>query len=132
MSDERITPAMKQAMEWLSSHSAAEMGELGQRIGQMLAELTAELADARAEAAHWKAALETVRDEIKVLAAVAMKQQGNARLVITEAELRAMVGKELHVGTPEPGVRVYEIRERAAPAGGQKIEDAVHNIIRPH
>jgi hypothetical protein len=124
---EKLSAAQQTAIKWLHSQGAAKMGALGHEIGKWAAELVAELADAKREAEHWKAAFETVRDEIKVLAAVAIKQQHDGRLVITRKELAALEGKELHVGTPEPGVRVYEVRERAP-----NIRQDVSRILRPH
>jgi hypothetical protein len=98
----------------------------GTAIGQTLAEIAVELMDAKAEAAHWKKSFETVRDEIKVLAAVAIRQNGTGRLVITRKELReAGENVQLHVGTPEPGVRIYELRRKS-----ESVKEAVESIIR--
>lgn len=99
--------------------------ELAQLVGSTLAEIAVELMDAKQEAAHWKQSFESVRDEIKVLAGVAIKQQGGQRLVITRKALKEMgEGVELHVGNPEPGVRIYELRERS------QISQAVSKILR--
>lgn len=123
---EKLSPAQLRAINWIQGHNAVELGALGTEVGKMLAELIAELADAKAECAHWKAAFETVRDEIKVLAAVAIQQRGE-KLIVTRKELQALEGKELHVGEPEPGVRIYEVRERrSTPA------EAVSQILKPH
>ena len=87
--------------------------DLAQLIGGTLAEIAVELLDAKEEAAHWKRAFETVRDEIRVLAAVAMQKSRTSRLVITQRELsRVPANTQLYVGRPEPGVRVYELREK--------------------
>lgn len=94
---------------------------IAQMVGSTLAEIAVELLDAKAEAAHWKLSFETVRDEIKVLAAGALRQQHTHRLVITKAELQNVpANTELYVDTPEPGVRVYELRQRIPSINGTR------------
>jgi hypothetical protein len=98
----------------------------GTAIGQTLAEIAVELLDAKAEAAHWKKSFETVRDEIKVLAAVAIRQNGLGRLVVTRKELLSVPeNTQLYVGTPEPGVRIYELRRKS-----ETVSEAIESIIR--
>jgi hypothetical protein len=100
--------------------------ELAKLVGSTLAEIAVELMDAKGEAAHWKAAFEAVRDEIKILVAVSLRQRGASKLVITEKELRDLPqGTQLYVGNPEPGVRIYELGGARNP-----IDSAVDGIIR--
>ena len=102
--------------------------ELAQLVGSTLAEIAVELMDAKQEAAHWKTSFETVRDEIKILAAVVMHKRGEQRLVITKAEFAAVPeDTELWLDTPEPGVRVYELRQRRS-----QVDSEVSRILRPH
>jgi hypothetical protein len=102
--------------------------ELAQLVGSTLAEIAVELMDAKQEAHHWKQSFETVRDEIKVLAATVIKQRGTERLVITKAEYAAVpTNTELWLDTPEPGVRIYELRQRVNGVSG-----AVGHILRPN
>lgn len=102
--------------------------ELAALVGSTLAEIAVELMDAKQEAAHWKNSFDTVRDEIKILAAVAMHKRGDQRLVITKAEFAAVPqNTELWLDTPEPGVRVYELREKRNP-----VNEAVGKILRPN
>lgn len=124
---EKLTPAQNRAVEWIKNGTAAQLGALGTEVGLMLGEMIVDLMDSQREAAHWKAAFETVRDEIKCLAAVAIKQQHAEKLVITKKELLELEGKDLHVGSPEPGVRVYEIRERR-----DSVAEEVSRILKPH
>lgn len=106
-----------------------ENKELAVLVGTTLAEIAVELADAKVEAGHWKKAFETVRLEIRVLVGVILAQQGHTeRIVITEKELRAIPQTlELFVGTPEPGVRIYELRTRTA--GVPAIDSHVRSLI---
>jgi hypothetical protein len=104
---DKLTSAQENLMRLINDKGIAQM------VGSTLAEIAVELMDAKQEAAHWKQSFETVKDEIKVLAGVALRQQHTHRLVITKAELQNMpANTELHVATPEPGVRVYELRQR--------------------
>jgi hypothetical protein len=108
---DKISAAQQRSIDWIKGHRAEELGALGVEVGKMLAELTVELMDAKAEAAHWKAAFEVVRAEIKVLAAVAIAQLKATKLVITRKELQEIPpNTELFIGKPEPGVRIYELR----------------------
>lgn len=101
--------------------------ELAALVGSTLAEIAVELMDAKQEAQHWKNSFDTVRQEIKILAAVAIKQKGAQRLVITQAEFAAVPpNTELWLETPEPGVRVYELRPCT------KVADAISAILRPN
>ena len=123
---EKLSAAQAKAIDWISGHNALELGALGIEIGRMLAELTAELADAKQEAAHWKQSFEVVRDEIKVLASVAIAKKGE-RLVITKKDFAACLGLELYVGKPEEGVRIYELRRPVRPLTA--IEQHAKNAI---
>lgn len=114
-----LTPAQQSLMHLINNKDMAQV------MGSTLAEIAVELMDAKKEAAHWKQSFETVRDEIKVLAAVSVKRKG--RLVITRKELQEVEGQELFVDTPEPGVRIYELRERSSP-----VATAVSRILQPH
>jgi len=108
---EVLSDAQKRAIGWIKNSRAVELGALGVEIGKMLAELIAELADAKMEAKHWKAAFDSVRSEMEVLASVAIAQSGRERLVITRKELAALpANTQLFVERPEEGVRVYELR----------------------
>jgi hypothetical protein len=84
---------------------------LGGIFGATMAEIAVELMDAKMEAKHWKACLDACRAEIKVLAAVALAQLHQERLVITRKELGSIPkNTKLFVGNPEPDVRIYELR----------------------
>jgi hypothetical protein len=126
MAEEKLSAVQQQAIDFVHDGKAAKYGRLGQEVGKMLAEIAVELMDARNEAKHWKAAFETVRTEIKVLAAVAIKQQWGRRLVITKAELQRFEDTELQIGTPEPGVRIYQLCDRS------EVSHAVSKILRPN
>lgn len=106
MSD-TLSTAQERLMKLINDQGIAQL------VGSTLAEIAVELMDAKQEAAHWKKSFDTVRDEIKILAAVAMRKRGEQRLVITRAEFAAVPpNTELWLDTPEEGVRVYEIRQR--------------------
>jgi hypothetical protein len=120
-----MTESLSQAQQSLMK--LVNNRKLAQLVGSTLAEIAVELMDAKQEAAHWKAAFEAVRDEIRILAGVAIKQKGGERLVITKTELERMpTNTELHVGTPEPGVRIYELRQRT------QVSQAVSKILQAH
>lgn len=89
-----------------------ENKDLARVVGSTLAEIAVELGDAKLEAKHWKDAFEQVRKEIRCLAGIIIAKKGlNERIVVTEAELRAIPPNlELYAGTPEKGVRIYELR----------------------
>lgn len=139
MPRDEISPAQRKAIDWLHSHGAAELGALGQEIGKWAAELVAELADAKQEAARYKGAFEVVRDELKVLAAVAIGRAKDKRVTITKADYQAAVGFELYVGQPQEGVRIYQLRNDRRPTDELKgrrgnvvaINDHISRIIRP-
>lgn len=110
---EKLSAAQLRAVAWIQGHHAAELGALGTEIGAMVAELTTELMDAKREAGHWKGAFDAVRNELKVLAAVCMRQLKTRRLVITRKELQDVPpNMELWVEGPEDGVRIYELRPK--------------------
>jgi hypothetical protein len=104
-----LSEAQQKLMAFVNDPAAARA------LGSTLAEIAVELMDAKLEAKHWKKSFETVKDELKVLASVSVKRKG--RLVITRKELQAVEGQELFVDTPEPGVRIYELRERQSKVG---------------
>jgi hypothetical protein len=90
-------------------------GPMGEQIGRMLAEIAVELQDRIDEAKHWKVISEALRGELRTLAALIIKQQHLERIVVTRSEFEAIPADlELYVETPEPGVRVYELRARIA------------------
>lgn len=123
---EKLSDAQQQAIRFIKNRSASELGAIGTEIGNILAELTVELADAKEEAKHWKRSFETVRDEMKVAIGLAIRKLGGERLVVTRRELAELApNTELYVGTPEPGVRIYELRERNVPRG--TVKDGVNN-----
>lgn len=101
------SPAGKKLMALLNDRKMAE------KIGQTIAEVTVELADAYAERDHWRNSFEVVQAELKQLAAIMLIKRPDKRLVITHRELQEIPRDlELHVGAPEAGVRVYELRLR--------------------
>lgn len=119
---DKLSSAQEQLMALINNKAFA------QAAGSCLAEIAVELMDSKAEAAHWKQSFETVRDEIKVLAATVIKQRGAERLVITQAEFAAVPkNTELWLDTPEPGVRIYELRQRV-----NGVNAAVGHILRPN
>lgn len=67
--------------------------------------------DAQGERDRMKVLLEAVRGEIRVLAAIQMRQRGVGRLVLTRKEFDSIpADMEVAIEAPEPGVRVYELR----------------------
>lgn len=119
MGEELLSQAQEKLMAFINDPAAARA------LGSTLAEIAVELMDAKREVAHWKKSFKTVSDELKVLASVSVKRKG--RLVITRKELQAVEGLQLFVDTPEPGVRIYELRERSFP-----VATAVSRILQPH
>lgn len=89
---------------------------LARLVGSTLAQVAVELADKKLEAKHWKDAFESTRRELRALTGIILSKQGSeGRIVITEKELRSIPDNlELYIGTPEPGVRIYELRPREA------------------
>lgn len=116
---EEFSDAQQKLMAYINDPVAARA------FGSALAEIAVELMDAKQEAKHWKKSFDTVSDELKVLASVSVKRKG--RLVITRKELQAVKGLQLFVDTPEPGVRIYELREGVA-----TVDKAVSKILRPN
>lgn len=116
---DQLSEAQQKLMAFINDPAAARA------FGSTLAEIAVELMDAKQEAAHWKKSFKTVSDELKVLASVSVKRKG--RLVITRKELQAVEGQELFVDTPEPGVRIYQLRERSS-----LVDSAVSKILRPN
>lgn len=79
-----------------------------------LMQAAVEVLDAKAERDRLQLLLEAVRGEMRTLAAIVIGQQGGLRLVLTRRELEAIPSDaEVHVTTPEPGVRIYELRSKA-------------------
>ncbi len=131
MARDKLSKAQQKAVDFINSKGATRMGAIGQEVGKMLAEICVELMDSKNEAQHWKAAFDTIQAEFKVAVGIAIKQQGGARLVITRQALSEMPpNTELFLDDHEPGVRVYELRERIK--GAPKVGDAVRRIIQPH
>lgn len=111
---DQLSKAQQQAMQFLRSGSAAQLGTIGAQFGEMLAILVAELADAKAEAKHFKASFDVVSREMKAAIGVALRQAKAERLVVTRQDLNEL-GHErmtLFVGRPTQDVRVYELRKQ--------------------
>jgi hypothetical protein len=130
---EKLSAAQQKAVDWIQGHKAVELGEIGTEIGKMLAELAVDAADAKVEAAHWKRSFETMKAEFRVAVGVAMRKLSVTKLVITRTELgQVPEDTELYVGTPEPGVRIYELRPRRA-AVGDAVKNALNGrVVLPH
>lgn len=90
-------------------------GELGQQMGRMLAELAVDIQDHIDKAKFYQVRFEALKGEIKTLAAIVMsKQQGglSSKIVITRKEMDAIPEDlEVHIDSPEDGVRVYTMRK---------------------
>lgn len=68
--------------------------------------------DAQQERDRMKLLLEAVRGELRTLALIQMRQRGVERLVLTRKEFEDTPdGVEVHIESPEPGVRIYELRK---------------------
>jgi hypothetical protein len=107
------SPAAKKLLALLNDPKMAS------KIGKTLAEVAVELADAYAERDHYKRSFGVVQTEIKQLAGILLLKRPDKRLVITRRELEEIPRHlELHVGAPEDGVRVYELRERTVELPG--------------
>lgn len=91
-------------------------------VGEALAVAAVKVLETGEERDHWKNSYNQVVTEINVLAAIVMKQLKVTRLVITHGEYEQLEkGLELHTGSPEPGVRVYEMRPKGL--SGAPIRD---------
>jgi len=90
-------------------------GELGQQMGRMLAELAVDIQDYIDKAKFYQVRFEALRGEIKTLAAIVMSKQPmglSSRITITRKEMDAIpADMEVHIETPEEGVRVYTMRK---------------------
>lgn len=122
------TEAQRKLLKFLEDKTIARA------MGSTLGEIAVELADAKLEAKHWKDAFEQVRAEIRCLAGICIAQRGlSERIVITQKELRAIPPNlELFVGTPEPGVRIYELRARSRITDNPNAPAGVPSILLPH
>lgn len=112
-----------------------ENKDFARGVGSTLAEIAVELADAKLEARHWKEAFGMVRAEIRCLAGICISQRGmDEKLVVTEADLRKIPADlELFVGTPEPGVRIYELRRKSRITDNPKAPAIPPPLLaRPH
>lgn len=90
-----------------------------------LAQAAVAVLDAEGERDRMKLLLEAVRGELHALAAIQMRQRGVGRLVLTRKEFDAIPdGQEVFIEQPEPGVRVYELRAKAA----AKVEPVIARI----
>lgn len=86
---------------------------------EVLMHAAAMVMDATDQNARLKVALEAVRGELRTLAVLQMRQRGVSRLVLTKAELDTVpMDTEVHVESPEPGVRIYEIKTKAKVLNG--------------
>ncbi|HXI41603.1 MAG TPA: hypothetical protein VNH83_16595 [Bryobacteraceae bacterium] len=75
--------------------------------------------DAQQERDRLKLLLEAVRGELRTLAAIQMSQRGVSRLVLTRKEFDAVDEEsEVHIESPEPGVRIYEMRRKGVMLNG--------------
>jgi hypothetical protein len=130
-SRDKLSRAQQKAVDWINSKGATRMGAIGEEVGKMLAEICVELMDAKQEAAHWKAAFDTIQTEFKIAVGITLKKQGGDKLIITKADLATMPpNTELWLDDHEPGVRVYALRERQK--RNPKADDAVRRIMLPH
>jgi hypothetical protein len=92
---------------------------LSQELGTLLAELAVELADAMERANFHEARTAALIDELTQLAAIQAAGKPDRRLVVTQRELQAIPKHlKLHTSSPGPGVRVYELQERAPDQDG--------------
>ena len=83
-----------------------------QDIERSLTEAAAAVLEAHEERDHWRKAFAHIQSEMDVFAKVMMHKRGLRRVVITEAEFkRVPESLQLMFSNPEPGVRVYELRE---------------------
>jgi hypothetical protein len=86
---------------------------------EVLMHAAAMVMDATDQAKRLKVALEAVRGELKTLAVLAMRQRGVTRLVLTRSELEAVPrDTEIEVLSPEPGVRIYQIKAKEVVLNG--------------
>lgn len=128
---DKISAAQQRAIDWIQGKRASELGALGAEIGRMLAELTAELMDSKLEAFHWKTSFETVRNELKVMAATVIAKQGGGRLVLKREDYAKSSGLELFCDDQsEKNTHVYELR--SVIDGATPVQRAVSSIIRTH
>lgn len=79
---------------------------------EVLQQCAVAVLDATQERDRLKLLLEAVRGELRTLAAISMKQRGTTRLVLTRKEFAEIGDVEVVVESPEPGVRIYELRKR--------------------
>jgi len=98
-------------------------GELGQQMGRMLAELAVDIQDYIDKAKFYQVRFEALRGEIKTLAAIVMSKQPmglSSRITITRKEMDAIpADMEVHIETPEEGVRVYTMRKIPKKVGAE-------------
>ena len=105
MSNHKLTQPMR---DQISSILGVHIWRMAREDAMMQA-ATAVL-DAQAELERCKLRLEALRGEIKTLAALAIKKQGGDRLVLTRKEFNELPDCEVHVEAPEPGIRIYILR----------------------
>jgi hypothetical protein len=85
-----------------------------QDIERSLTEAAAAVLDAKQEVEHWRKAFAHIQAEMDVIMKVMMHKRGLRRVVISEAEFkRVPESLQLMFSNPEPGIRVYELREGA-------------------
>jgi hypothetical protein len=96
-------------------------GEMGQQMGRMLAELAVDIQDYIDKAKFYQVRFEALRGEIKTLAAIVIAREGiGNRIVITREQMNAIPADvEVHIETPEEGVRVYTLRKIPKKAGAE-------------
>lgn len=87
-----------------------------QDIEIALAKASVAVLDAQEEVVHWRSAFGVVQNEMKFLLATFMRKgckAGSRKLIVSLADLRDLDASwEVHVGSPEDGVRTYELRRR--------------------
>jgi hypothetical protein len=98
-------------------------GKMGQEMGRMLAELAVDIQDYIDKAKFYQVRFEALKGEIKTLAAIVMSKQSggySSKIVLRKSELDAIPEDlEVHIETPEPGVRVYSMRKVPKDAGAE-------------
>lgn len=103
--------------------------KMAAEFGQVLAELAVELADAYAARDHFKRSLDTVIAEHKIALGCLLMEREDRRLVIRKSAMEAIPDSlELFYDNPEPGVKVYCLRDRRAPPKVTNSSD-LQNIL---
>lgn len=97
----------------MSHEERIQLSKYQEKVIIKLTEAEAAVVDARARVDFTNAKMQLVITEMQTLAAVLFARMGVKKLVITHAEyLATPQDEELHSGSPEPGVIVYELRKK--------------------